>query len=356
MSLKPVKTALCPECDKPAKKNGSFIRKRSRVKVQRFHCQSCVLAFSKQSTNITKRQHRPDLNEKVFNMICNGMGIRRIAQALNTTPKTVQNKIKFLAILCEKFHQTHFTEWKVKPTFQFDEMWAVEKNRFNTLTIPMVVDKESYFIVSARSAHTLSNSRYPSIRASSNSKRREKISVRDLIILRTLDRVNTMKPDGRIVMDTDGGTLYPRFLNEVFGSRLIHNRYNAGIPEEAKKLFPINNTMACMRAEIGKVKREGWYLTKDNTWLNAHLAIYTVYYNYFRVKKYTKHQKGLVLVPPNGKVKKLYEHKTPAMKLGIFDKPISFKFLVENYEPKVIPPPADNVVPIAYQLPSKKVA
>lgn len=120
------KKTLCPQCNNSAKKNGSFIRKRSRAKIQRFYCEHCSLAFSKQSKSITSGQHRPDLNEKIFEMLCNGMGIRRIANSLKTTPKTVQKKIKFLAILCDKFHSTHFVNWKVKPRFQFDEMWAVE--------------------------------------------------------------------------------------------------------------------------------------------------------------------------------------------------------------------------------------
>jgi hypothetical protein len=293
-------------------------------------------------------------------MVSNGMGVRRIAQALNTTPKTVQNKIKFLAILCDKFQRTHFTNWKVKPRFQFDEMWSVEKNRSNTLTIPLVVEEESYFIVASRSAHTNSLNRYPSAKAHSDTKRQSKISARDLIILRTLDRVNEMKPNGRIIMDTDRKVPYPDFLEKVFGSRLVHNKYNAGIPEEAIKLFPINNTMACMRAEISKVKRESWYLTKDNTWLNAHLAIYTVYYNYFRIKKYTVAERGLMVVPQNGlvaeKSAKTFEHKTPAMKLGIFGKPISFKFLLENYEHKSISTKASNAVPLIHQISEKKTA
>lgn len=351
------KSTLCPQCSNPAKKNGSFIRKRSRAKIQRFYCEPCSLAFSKQTTNITSKQHRPDLNEKIFHMICNGMGVRRIAQALNTTPKTVQKKIQFLAFLCDKFHNMHFTNWKVKPKFQFDEMWAVESDRANTLTIPIVVERDSYFIVSARSAHTFSITRTHSTRGYNNLKRQAKIAVRDTVILKTLDKVSTMKPHGRIVMDTDGKTQYPDFLDVVFGSRLVHNRYNAGIKSEAIKLFPINNTMACMRAEISKVKREGWYQTQDNTWLNAHLVIYTVYYNYFRTKKYTVSGVGLSIINASGKPQKVFENKTPAMNLGIFDEPLSFKFLMENYMPKSIPTPKRASIPlVGYSPPLKKSA
>jgi hypothetical protein len=67
---------------------------------------------------------------------------------------------------------------------------------------------------------------------------------------------------------------------------------------------------------------------KDNKLLNTHLVIY---YNYIRKKRYRKYEKGLVVVPPSGKFKKLYEYETPVMRLGIFDKPLTFKFLMENY-------------------------
>lgn len=294
-------------------------------------------------------------------MICNGMGVRRIAMVLKTTPRTVQKKIQFLAILCDRFHNTHFTNWKVKPRFQFDEMWSVEANGNNALTIPMVVERESYFIVSARSAHTYALKGTPSTRGANNFRRQAKIAVRDAVILKTLDKANKMKPQGRIVMDTDGGTMYPTFLNKVFGNRLVHNRYNAGIKSEAIKLFPINNTMACMRAEVGKVKRDGWYQTKDNTWLNAHLAIYTVYYNYFRIKKYTISDYSLNIVAVGGagvgRSKKKFENNTPAMKLGIFDKTISFNFLLEQFKPKAIPTTkTPNLLSIGHNLPTKKTA
>lgn len=348
------KTTKCPQCSNLAKKNGIFTNKRTRKKVQRYYCEYCTKSFSKQT--LIKKQHRPDLNEKIFHMICNGMGIRRIASSLNTTPKTVQNKVKFLAIICERFHNNHFTNWKVKPRFQFDEMWSTEGGRYNTLTIPLVVEKESYFIVASRSAHTYSKIGIPSLKNYNNLKRQHKINIRDAIILKTLEKVNKMKPNGRIVMDTDCATLYPHFLHQVFGSRLVHNKYNAGIKSEAIKLFPINNTMACMRMEISKVKREGWYQSQDNMWLNAHLAVYTVYYNYFRIKQYTKPNNGLVVVSPSGKIKKDYERKTPAMKLGIFDKPISFKFLMDNCVPKSMPIKSSKVPLIGYQAPSKKSA
>jgi transposase-like protein len=351
---------LCPKCNNPAKKNGSFIRQRNRVKVQRYKCQSCPNTFSSHTTKVTYKQHRPDLNEKIMALLCNGVGIRRIAQALSTTPKTVQNKIKFLSYVCDSFHNNHFKNWKIKPRFQFDEMWSIQSSRISTLTVPTVVEKESYFIVAVRSAHTHSLSRDPFEKGMNNTKRKHLINSRDAEIMRTLNKCNEMKPHGRIIMETDKKIDYQKILKKVFGKRLVHAAYNSKIKKEAIKLFPVNNTMACFRAEIAKCRRESWYQTKDYRWYNAHLAIYLVYYNYIRKKKYTVRDKGLVLVvnkcqavrPP----KKTYKWETPAMRLGIFDEPLTFRFILENFEKEYLSTKSTPLTPVSNQIPFKKSA
>jgi hypothetical protein len=58
--------------------------------------------------------------------------------------------------------------------------------------------------------------------------------------------------------------------------------------------------------------------------------------------------------PKDGKInniKKLYEYETPALRLGIFDKPITFKFLMEHYGIRYLPTEAKPVTPICGQIP-----
>lgn len=361
----------CPRCASALlKKNGSYAKKRSRVKVQRFLCLSCHRTFIPEAPHY--KQKRPDLNEKIFHLLCNGVGIRRIAQILSITPRTVQKKIKVLAVLCDSFQNTHMGKWTKEPVFQFDEMWSLENGGLNALTIAVAVEKESYFLVWSRSAHTNSNKGTPTERNKADKKRRHKLGFRLTEICRVLSKCHQMKPHGKMVVMTDKKIEYERLLQRMFGPRLVHLRYNAGDEEELKKLFPINNTMACMRAEMAKLRRRGWYLTKDNMWLNAHLAIYAVYYNYFRVKAYTipPAECPVVVSPPpevvdeSGvskkpkKPKKYFKRETPAMRLGIFDKPLTFKFLMENFGPKYIPVAGRSaeVVPLGHQLPLRKAS
>jgi hypothetical protein len=287
---------------------------------------------------VTYRQKRADLLEDIMNHSDNGVGIRRMAAMLKTSIKTIQRKIIFLDMVCDSFQEVHMRKWKKKPNFQMDEFWSAERSRTNTLTIPIVVESNSYFIVSAQAAHTYSLSSIPSEKERIDLSRSHEISKRNSVIKKTLRRCKRMKPQGRIVIDTDKKTTYPKLLEEVFGKEnLVHKKWDAQIDEEKIKLFPVNNTIACIRSEKPMLRRETWHLTKSINFLNKHLSIYTVYYNYMRKKKYSRRQnkKTLKIFKMEGDVvipvtRKSFDHETPAMRLGIFDKPITFQYILDN--------------------------
>lgn len=52
--------------------------------------------------------------------------------------------------------------------------------------------------------------------------------------------------------------------------------------------------------------------------LNARLSIYTFYNNYLKTKKYTLYERDEI----TGETKKVKKEMTPAMRLGIFKKPV----------------------------------
>lgn len=319
------------------KKNGRFTRQRNRRKVQRYLCLACDASFSDQTFDRTYRQKRPDLLDTVLRAVSNSNGIRRIAHDEHVSVTTVQRKIKFLSKVCESFHLKHMSQWTraTKPRFQFDEMWSVEGNRWQALTMPTVVEVDSYFIVAARAAYDWCRSGVPSVKQFYNSRRQDGIDEQKKILKRAIKRCLRMKPEGRIVIDTDKDVTYPQIIKDVVGERLIHERYDAGDDEEKKKLFPVNNTMACMRAEKSMLRRESWYITKNKDWLNRRMALYIYYYNYVRIKKFTvAKEKYEVTNPRTGetvtKYRKTFERKTPAMHLGIFDRPIGFDYVLKH--------------------------
>ena len=106
---------LCPHCSSgKTTKSGKYRRKRSRQIIQRYKCSNCNQTFSNQTLSKTYKQKRPDLNQKVLEGLSSGTGIRKMAMNLRTTKKTIQRKVKFLAVVCDVFHKRYMGKWDVK--------------------------------------------------------------------------------------------------------------------------------------------------------------------------------------------------------------------------------------------------
>jgi len=53
--------------------------------VPRFRCTSCRRTFSRQTFRMDYRDHRPDLNAKLFDLLTSGVGLRQSARVLGLT-------------------------------------------------------------------------------------------------------------------------------------------------------------------------------------------------------------------------------------------------------------------------------
>jgi transposase-like protein len=313
----------CPVCkSEKIKKLGFYRRKRNHRKIQRFKCKDCGKSFSNQTFAVTYKQKRPDLNSEILESLSIGVGIRKSALNLRTTKKTIQRKIKYLALLCDKFNKENMPNWTrvQKPQFVFDEMETIEESRVHTIHIPTLVEKESSFILNAEPLYASSRSHYPYLKVVYNEEHKDEISKKTDYTKEVLKSCRTMKPEGRIVIYTDDKPGYAKYIKEVFGDKGVHLVFSAWDEEEKRKLFPVNNAMACMRAEKAMLRKTSWYICKNKYMLSEHLKIYMFYYNYFRKKGYT--------VGHTASGTKIIEYKTPAQHLGIFDKVIEPKTLV----------------------------
>ena len=317
----------CPHCssDKIAY-YGKYKRKRSRQLIQRYKCSRCKHTFSDQTLSKTYKQKRPDLNQKILEGLGLGMGIRKLALNLRTTKKTIQRKMIFLADVCEKFQNKYMTEWDVKPQFQFDEMESYEHSRHATLGLPVVVEKKSHFIVSATAQYIRSRSQYPNLRDKHNFAHSDEIRGKERIIKERLKLCRTMKPKGRIVIDTDKHVCYKGYMKDVFGKEGVHISYNAGDETEKQRLFPVNNICGCLRDDVAMLRRKTWHGCKDKDMLNNRLKIYTFISNYFKKKTYTQ----TWFDDEGGKHRSILSVETPAMKMGIFDSPVGYQFLLKH--------------------------
>jgi hypothetical protein len=264
--------------------------------------------------------------QKILENLGSGMGIRKLAMTLRTTKNTIQKKVKFLADECEKFQNKFMTEWDEKPQFQFDEMESYEHSRHATLGVPVIVEKKSHFIVGVIAQYKSSRSQYPPLRDKHNLAHGKEIGHKEKIIKEQLKLCRSMKPEGRIVIDTDKHKSYPKYIKDVFGKDGVHITYNAGDETEKQRLFPVNNVCGCLRADVAMLRRNTWHGCKDKEMLSNRLKIYTFVSNFLKKKTYSE-----TWVDENGKKKKrVLSVETPAMKMGIFDYPLGYQFLMNS--------------------------
>src|ERR1017187_5050050 len=272
---------ICPHCDSnKTVKSGRYRHKRNRNLIQKYKCHNCNSYFSDQTLSKTCGQKRPDLNQKIMEHICGGVGILRTASILKTTKTTVQRKIKFLAEACDTFQKKYMSTWTKEPSFQFDEMETCEAGRYYTVGIPVVVEKKSHFIVGSTAQYLKSRCQYPKIKEKHDSRHKEEIDKRDEIVKSQIALARLMKPEGMIEIDTDSFASYKKYMTDVFGKELQHNTFLASSEEDKDRLFPVNNVMACMRADKAMLRMDTWHICKDKERLSNHLKIYTFYSNY----------------------------------------------------------------------------
>jgi hypothetical protein len=108
-----------------------------------------------------------------------------------------------------------------------DEMESFEEKRNQTIKVPVIVEKDSHFIVDATPLRVRSRSHYPGARANWNNAHHQEISMRNTYLKDLLQSCRTMKPQGRIVIDTDMEPTYPSIIRQAFGSDGVHIVFNS---------------------------------------------------------------------------------------------------------------------------------
>ena len=256
--------------------------------VQRFRCRRCERSFSRQTFRADYRQKKPHINAPFLRLMVSCVGQRQAAQVLQIARRTVEHRFRWLARHAEAFHRNRLAEGSLAGPFQLDEFESFEANRYQPLTIPVLIDRRSLFIVSS-SVGTLRRkgrmtgeqrrrrSQYEQLHGRRAS--RSAPAVRTVLrSLRGLVPVTT-----KVVLDSDHKPLYGQLGRVLFGSRFHWQRHDASAPRDrSNRLFPINHTEARLRHFLSRLRRRTWCVSKKGTALQEHLAIAAVWSNYVR--------------------------------------------------------------------------
>ncbi|HEX5050924.1 MAG TPA: hypothetical protein VFZ65_04055 [Planctomycetota bacterium] len=254
--------------------------------IQRFRCRTCGKTFSRQTFRHDWRDRRYDRNDRLFELLASGVGLRQSARLLGLGLRSVQKKMRKLATTCALLHENLSPRLPERRTYVMDEEETYEGASIRPLTMPVLIDKQTWFVVAtsvgsirrlapagtARRARQEHDERQHGRRKDESSE-----CVRE--VLEALRR----RIDGELELRTDEKASYATIARQVFDERVLHTTTaGTALRTTHNPLFPINTTLAMTRDNCGRLRRRSWLVSKKAGWLRRQMAIFTVYRNYVR--------------------------------------------------------------------------
>lgn len=282
-----------PACSTPLDPAAPFFhrdglyRPRCRAHpVQRFRCRVCLRRFSRQSFRADRNQKKPHLNAAFLRLMLACVALRQAARVLGVARRTVERRFLWLARHAAEFHRNRLAA--LDGPFMLDELETFEANRYQPVTVPVLIEPRSLFLIASaagplrrkgrmtptqkrrRTEHEARHGRRPSHSAA---------AVR-AVLLRLRPCVASGRP---VVLHSDRKPLYERLGRRLFGSRFTWVPHSASARRDRRNpLFPINHTNARLRHFLARLRRRSWCVSKRRLRLQQHLQIATLWVNYCR--------------------------------------------------------------------------
>ncbi|MGH9750680.1 MAG: hypothetical protein ACRD6R_12245, partial [Candidatus Polarisedimenticolia bacterium] len=256
--------------------------------VQRFRCRSCRRRFSRQSFRADRRQKKPHLNAPFLRLMTACVALRQAARVLGVARRTIERRFAWLAAHAARFHANRLDHARLEGPFMLDELETFEGNRYQPVTVPVLIEPRSFFVIASgvgplrrkgrmtatqlrrRAAHEALHGRRPSQSAA---------AVRGALETLRL----CAAPAGPVLLLSDQKPLYERLGRRLFGTRFHWQPQAAAARRDRRNpLFPINHTNARLRHFLSRLRRRSWCVSKRRARLREHLQIAALWVNYCR--------------------------------------------------------------------------
>lgn len=277
--------------------------------IPRFTCKLCERSFSRQTFRADYRDHYPHLNARLYELLCNGLGLRQSARMLGLSLQGVQDKFRKIARHLWHVHRNLTGTFPDGVEFQLDEMVTFEAHRTRPLTLPVIIESKSMFIVAAECASIRPSGRKSEARekAIEKDERRygRRVDTSRSAIRRVMEVAARHCPGLRVRLRTDKKVDYVPLARAAFGSDcLLHLQFSSKIPRNTRNpLFRINHMNAMARYLNGRLRRRSWLVSKIGKYLDTQLAYFITFMNYVRPRF-------------------IYDEQTPAEMLGFIPRPM----------------------------------
>jgi len=286
----------CKQHNAPTR--GFFVRKgyyrprcRSRP-VPRFQCRSCGKGFSRQTFRASYRDHRPDLNTRVFLSLSTGIGLRQTARNVGLSRSCTELKFRKIGRHLRRLNLNLIGKLPKGSILSLDEAETFEGRR-NTrpLSLPILIECISRLIIWSESAPIRPHGRMSKARKQAIQEDEQRYGPRkDLSrrsVERTFQRGAALVTDlDRVELHTDEKSTYPTLAREIFGAeRLVHHCTNSKVVRDTwNPLFPINHTEAMGRDHVSRLRRESWLVSKKGRYLDLQMNMWAAYRNFVRTR------------------------------------------------------------------------
>jgi len=305
----------CPQHTEPAPRfyvrHGYYRPRCRRTPVPRFRCRTCQRTFSRQTFRHDYRDRRPECNVRLFELLVSGSGLRQAARVLRLDVHSVQRKFRKIARTCRWLHRNVASRLPPDRAYVLDEEETYEKASIRPLTMPVLVERDSYLVVATAvgpirrlSAPGTQRRRLQDHRESHEGRRRDRSRRCVRAVLRSL---RSKTATGRIELLSDEKPSYQQLGREVFGADLCHATTISTLARGTfNPLFPINLTLAMTRDNCGRLHRRSWLVTEKRRCLQFQLHLFTAYRNY--VRRRHNHDR---------------RHETPAFLMGLMPRALT---------------------------------
>ena len=236
------------------------------------------------------RDHKPSLNARLFELLASGLGLRQSSRLLKLSRRCTELKARKIGRHLRRLNTNLRMPLEGSVQFQLDELETYEGRR-NTrpLTLPVLMERDSRFIVWAESAKIPPSGRMSQTRREAIAADEKRFGRRpnhsSASVRRTVARGRELAQHlQKVSVATDEKSTYPALLSEGFGKeRLVHSKTNRRLARMTwNPLFPINHTEAMARDLMGRLRRDSWLVSKHRRWLDVALHVFIAYRNYVR--------------------------------------------------------------------------
>ena len=281
--------------------------------IPRFRCKDCRKRFGYQTFRQDYRDQKPDLNAQVFERYTGGQSLRRIGKELDIDIHAVQKKFRKLGRHAGHLHRNLLTALPSGRTFLLDELETHEGTLIATLTVPILIEKQSGLVVGTNVGMirrlSRKGSRRRRLQERHEAEHGRRVDESRRVVLAEFERLKQLLGGRSATLRTDEKKLYASLCRRLFGNQVEHLR-TPGRAERStfNPLFPINHTLARYRDLSARLHRRSWCASKKREYLGLHLQMVTVYRNY--VCRRTNVEAA---------------HRTPAWHLGLLPRQLGYR-------------------------------